>query len=103
MNGYLVLVYFVCFALIAGAAFALMWGNMKSINELMDKPKTKRPYEKVRMVPEDSKMKDHAFYYYAMKPTKGEKKNQKLRLRKFDPVTQKHIWWVEKKLPPHSK
>jgi hypothetical protein len=42
MNGYLVLVYFVCFALIAGAAFALMWGNMKSINELMDKPKTKR-------------------------------------------------------------
>jgi large subunit ribosomal protein L33 len=57
----------------------------------------------VRLVPEDSKMKDHAFYYYAMKPTKGEKKNNKLRLRKFDPVTQKHIWWVEKKLPPHSK
>ena len=68
-----------------------------------DKPKTKKPYAKVRLVPEDSKMKDHGFYYYAMKPTKGEKKNNKLRLRKFDPVTQKHIWWVEKKLPPHSK
>ena len=65
--------------------------------------KVKKPYVKVRLVPEDSKMKDHAFYYYAMKPTKGEKKNNKLRLRKFDPVTQKHIWWVEKKLPPHSK
>jgi len=67
------------------------------------KPKTKKPYEKVRLVPEDSKMKDHAFYYYAMKPGKGEKKNQKLRMRKFDPATQKHIWWVEKTLLPHSK
>ena len=44
-----------------------------------DKPKAKKPYAKVRLVPEDSKMKDHGFYYYAMKPTKGEKKNQKLR------------------------
>ena len=68
-----------------------------------DKPKTKRPYTKVRMVPEDSKMKDHAFYYYAFKPGKGEKKNQKLRQRKYDPITRKHICWVEKKLPPHSK
>ena len=67
------------------------------------KPKSKKPYVKVRLVPEDSKMKDHAFYYYAMKPGKGEKQNQKLRMRKFDPITQKHIWWVEKKLPPHSK
>ena len=39
-----------------------------------DKPKTKRPYTKVRMVPEDSKMKDHGFCYYAFKPGKGEKK-----------------------------
>ena len=67
-----------------------------------DKPKTKRPYTKVRMVPEDSKMKDHAFYYYVYKPGKGEKKNQKLRQRKYAPITRKHIWRVEKKLPPHS-
>jgi len=67
------------------------------------KPKSKKPYVKVRLVPEDSRMKDHGFYYYATKPGKGEKQNQKLRLRKFDPITQKHIWWVEKKLPPHSK
>ena len=68
-----------------------------------DKSKSKKPYLKVRLVPEDSKMKDHGYYYYAMKPTKGEKKNQKLRVRKYDPITRKHIWWVEKKLPPHSK
>ena len=42
MNGYLVLVYFTCFALIAGAAFAMMWGNLKSINEMMVKPTVKR-------------------------------------------------------------
>ncbi len=56
------------------------------------------------MVPEDSKMKDHGYYYYAKKPTKGEKaRTMKLRVRKYDPITRKHIWWVEKKLPPHSK
>ena len=43
------------------------------------KPKSKKPYVKVRLVPEDSKMKDHGFYYYAMKPGKGEKQNQKLK------------------------
>jgi large subunit ribosomal protein L33 len=68
-----------------------------------DKPKTKRPYTKVRLVPEDADSKDHGFYYYAFKPGKGEKKNQKLKVRKYDPITRKHRWWVEKKLPPHSK
>ena len=35
---YLVLVYGICFALIAGAAFALVWGNIQSINKIMDEP-----------------------------------------------------------------
>ena len=61
----------------------------------------KKTHIKVRLVPETNP--DSKFVYYAKKPTKGEKKNNKLRLRKFDPITQKHIWWVEKKLPPHSK
>ena len=38
MNGYLVFVYFSCFAVIAGAAFALMWSNVISINEEMSRP-----------------------------------------------------------------
>ncbi len=68
-----------------------------------DKAKSKKPYVKVRLVPEDSKMKDHAFYYYAMKPTKGEKAKDKLKLKKYNPNTRKHEFFVEKKLPPHSK
>ena len=44
MNGFEVFFYFVCFALIAGGAFALMWGNIQSINKMMDEPpKPKHP------------------------------------------------------------
>ena len=44
MNGYLVFVYFSCFAVIAGAAFAMMWANIQSINvETRTPPKPKHP------------------------------------------------------------
>ena len=38
MNGFEVFFYFVCFAIIAGGAFAMMWGNIQSINKMMDEP-----------------------------------------------------------------
>ena len=38
MNHYLVFVYGVCFSLIAGGAFALMWSNVQSVNKMMDEP-----------------------------------------------------------------
>ena len=41
MNGFEVFFYFVCFAIIAGAAFAMMWSNVQSINVEMNKPKPK--------------------------------------------------------------
>ena len=43
MNGWLVLVYFTCFACIAGGAFAMMWSNIQSINVEMNKPKPRHP------------------------------------------------------------
>ena len=43
MNHYLVFVYGVCFSLIAGGAFALMWSNIRDINRVMDKPKPRHP------------------------------------------------------------
>ena len=43
MNGYLVFVYFCCFAIIAGAAFAMVWSNIMSINMETDKPKPRHP------------------------------------------------------------
>ena len=41
MNNFEVFFYFVCFAVIAGGAFAMMWGNIQSINKEMNKPKPK--------------------------------------------------------------
>ena len=38
MNGWLVFVYFSCFAVIAGAAFAMMWANIMNINTMMNEP-----------------------------------------------------------------
>jgi hypothetical protein len=44
MNPLLPLIYFIFFAIIAGGAFAMMWSNIRSINEKMKKPKrTKHP------------------------------------------------------------
>ena len=38
MNNFEVFFYFVCFAIIAGGAFALMWSNVQSVNKMMDEP-----------------------------------------------------------------
>ena len=43
MNPWFVLIYFICFAIIAGAAFAMMWSNIQSINVEMNKPKPRHP------------------------------------------------------------
>jgi hypothetical protein len=42
MNPLLPLIYFIFFALIAGGAFAMMWSNIRSINEEMRTPRKPR-------------------------------------------------------------
>ena len=61
----------------------------------------KKTHLKVRMVPESNP--DSKFIYYAKKPTKGEKAKDKLKLKKYNPNTRKHEFFIEKKLPPHRK
>ncbi len=56
---------------------------------------------KVRLVPE--KKPDSAYFYYVKKPSSGEKAKIKLKAKKYNPETRKHEFFVEKKLPPHSK
>ena len=41
MNNFEIFFYFLCFGIISGAAFAMMWSNIQSINVEMDKPKLK--------------------------------------------------------------
>jgi hypothetical protein len=43
MNNFELLLYFICFSLIAGGAFAMMWANIQSINIEMRTPKPKHP------------------------------------------------------------
>jgi len=44
MNNFEVFLYFICFSAIGGAAFAMMWSNIKSINDDTRKaPKPKHP------------------------------------------------------------
>ena len=82
---------------------------MKVLNDLVDLRKkidqgeqmAKKSTVKVRLVPEEKA--DSKFFYYAKKPTSGLKAKDKLRMKKYNPATKKHEWFVEKKLPPHSK
>ena len=44
MNNFEIVLYFVCFAVIAGAAFALMWQNLQSLTyEYTSTPKPQHP------------------------------------------------------------
>ena len=61
----------------------------------------KKSTVKVRLVPESKP--DSRFFYYVKKPTVGEKAKNKIKLKKYNPATRKHEWFIEKKLPSHSK
>ena len=56
---------------------------------------------KVRLVPESKP--NSSYFYYVKKPTSGLKAKVKLRVKKYNPATRKHEFFIEKKLPPHSK
>ena len=43
MSNFEVFFYFLCFGIIAGASFAMMWSNIQSINVEMNKPKPRHP------------------------------------------------------------
>jgi len=43
MNSFLVFTYFSCFAVIAGAAFALMYANVRDIYESRPAPRPRHP------------------------------------------------------------
>ena len=51
MNSYLVLVYGICFSLIGGAAFALMYANMRDI--YWENPPKKEPHPEAPEVGEE--------------------------------------------------
>ena len=61
----------------------------------------KKTFALKQLVPEEKP--ETGTKYIVRKPTKGLKVAEKLRVKKYDPVIKKYVWFVEKKMPPHSK
>jgi len=53
----------------------------------------------VYLIPEGQTRESHDYHYTVNKP----KKMEKFRMKKYNPVSRKHEWFVEVKKPPHSK
>ena len=77
------------------------WCDLGIINSIMADSKKKQT--KVYLIPESESRDSHTYHYLAIKTKKLVIENQKLRLKKFNPAKQVHEWFVEAKLPPHSK
>jgi hypothetical protein len=73
VNHYLVFVWGVCFSLIAGGAFALMWSNIRDINKMMDEPPKPRH-------PEAPAPGDQVMYVDVSKMNSKEFQSEKQRL-----------------------
>ena len=67
------------------------------------KADSKKKQTKVYLIPESESRDSHTYHYLAVKTKKLVIENQKLRIKKFNPVKRVHEWFVEAKLPPHSK
>ena len=61
----------------------------------------KKSFSLKQLIPEENIKTGTKFI--VRKPAKGLKASEKLRLKKYDPVLKKHVWFIEKKMPPHSK
>tara|TARA_B100001964_G_C14226216_1_gene597777 strand:+ start:488 stop:685 length:198 start_codon:yes stop_codon:yes gene_type:complete len=57
----------------------------------------------VYMIPEGESRDSHTYHYTTHKTASMLSDGKKLRLRKFNPVKNKHEMFVEAKLPRHTK
>ena len=58
---------------------------------------------KVNLIPESETRNSYTYAYAAEKTSRMKSEQQKLRLKKFNPVKRKHEWFIETKLPRHTK
>lgn len=55
------------------------------------------------LIPEGETRNSHTYHYTIVKTKRLIQEQKKIRLKKYNPVKRKHEWFVEAKLPPHSK
>ena len=73
MNTFYIVIYLVSFCLLVGTAFAMMYANMRSILDEMDRPRVKRH-------PEAPQVGDEVMYVDVSKLNSTEYTDQKQRL-----------------------
>ena len=58
---------------------------------------------KAWMIPEGEKRDNATYHFVAQKTISMIREGKKLKLKKYHPGLRKHVWFVESKMPPHSK
>jgi len=67
-------------------------------------PKAKKKGKRlVYLIPETESRNSHSHHYMAHKTSSMISNHKKLRVKKFNPTKNKHEWYVESKLPRHTK
>ena len=63
----------------------------------------KRNKQIVNMIPESESRQSHSYCYSVYKTAKLISEQKKLRFKKYNPVKRVHEWFIEAKLPRHTK
>lgn len=58
---------------------------------------------KAWMIPEGETRATASYHFVTAKTISMIREGKKLRMRKYHPKLQKHVWFIETKMPPHSK
>ena len=69
----------------------------------MKMAKPKKGKKLVYLVPEGETRDKHTYHYMGVKTASMISNQKKLRVRKYHPIRQRHEWFVEVKLPRHTK
>lgn len=63
----------------------------------------KKALDKVWMIPEGEKRDSVSYHFVHAKTVSMQREGKKLRMKKYHPVLRKHVWFIESRMPPHSK
>ena len=58
---------------------------------------------KVWMIPEGEDRKHVSYHFVVKKSVTAYREGKKLRYKKYHPGKREHVWFVESRMPPHSK
>lgn len=65
--------------------------------------KKKNRLNKVWMIPEGESRNSASYHFIHAKTLSQLRDGKKLRMRKYHPGLRQHVWFVENRMPPHSK